>query len=183
MVEYLTGVQKFWCWACIIWLICIFVVYQDDFSRSARQALVILFVGGFPMIIFLLSLARSMYRDSHRHRPSNEPLSSMILERMITPEPREPPRTIVAYNSSIDYFLVTYMYQRDGRAEGNDCVVCLGQLQQGEMVAKIESCSHLFHEMCIDRWLRLHKTCPICRSRVDQEATEESMIGHTSAVV
>ncbi|KAJ4770054.1 hypothetical protein LUZ62_054311 [Rhynchospora pubera] len=183
-----TGAQKFWCSACIVWLIFIFVAYRDHFHGSAWSAIVILFVGGFPMITFLISLARSKYRVSHdRHqRRDVDPLPivapNMIAARMISPEAREPPRTNLAYNSFIDA-PVTYVYQKDGKAEENECVVCLGQFQQGEMVARLQFCSHLFHENCINPWLRQHKTCPICRSRVDQKAAEESMVRHIAAAV
>lgn len=179
MVGCLTVAQKFCCLGCIIWFICISVVYRFEFSRSARSAIVILFVGGFPMMVFLISFARSKYRDRSRNA---DPQSSMI-----SPEQREQPHTSdLAYNSSIDYFLLKYVFRNNGKAEGegNDCVVCLGQLQHGETVVKIESCSHVFHEECIDRWLQLHKTCPICRSRVGRDIAEETdAVRHIQAVV
>merc|ERR1711869_159038 len=33
-------------------------------------------------------------------------------------------------------------------------------------------CDHYFHKDCLGEWLKLAKTCPICRSDLD-EATEE----------
>lgn len=186
----LTVIQKFWCLACIVWLIFIFVTYQDHFHSSAWSALVIVFVGLFPIMAFLVSFARRKYRDSLQYRPRDQtgtlpmPIltQSMIAAGLIPPEPREPPHRNLMRNPSIDS-LVTYVYQKDGRAEGNDCVVCLCQLQQGEWVAKLQLCSHYFHEKCIDPWLRQHKTCPICRSRVDDKATEEAVVWHIAAVV
>lgn len=182
-----TVIQKFWCSACVIWLIFIFVQYRDHFHSSAWSVLIILFVGFLPMMTFLISVARRKYRDSQRHRPRDpDPLpiltQSMIAAGLIPPEPREPPHTNLVPNSTIGS-LETYVYQKEGKEEEDDCVVCLGQLQQGELVVKLQFCSHFFHEKCINPWLRQHKTCPICRSKVNQKAAESSMVRHIAAVV
>ncbi|WVZ79946.1 hypothetical protein U9M48_027468 [Paspalum notatum var. saurae] len=55
-----------------------------------------------------------------------------------------------------------------GKKTGDDdCAVCLGELQRGEVVKQLPACAHLFHKGCIDAWLRSHLTCPVCRSPVD----------------
>jgi hypothetical protein len=54
----------------------------------------------------------------------------------------------------------------DGAA---DCAVCLGEVENGEMVRRMPACQHVFHRECIDLWLRGHATCPVCRSGVLSE--------------
>ncbi|TVU33270.1 hypothetical protein EJB05_25062, partial [Eragrostis curvula] len=44
------------------------------------------------------------------------------------------------------------------------CSVCLEDVRGGEMVRSLPECRHLFHVRCIDVWLHLHATCPLCRS-------------------
>ncbi|KAG0532572.1 hypothetical protein BDA96_04G118700 [Sorghum bicolor] len=44
------------------------------------------------------------------------------------------------------------------------CAVCLEDLRGGEMVRSLPECRHLFHVGCIDAWLQMHVTCPLCRS-------------------
>jgi Ring finger domain len=51
---------------------------------------------------------------------------------------------------------------------GPDCVVCLVEFEADEAqpvwVRVLTVCGHVFHSECIDSWLELHVTCPICRS-------------------
>ncbi|KAL0315694.1 UNVERIFIED_CONTAM: E3 ubiquitin-protein ligase RDUF1 [Sesamum radiatum] len=46
---------------------------------------------------------------------------------------------------------------------GGQCSVCMeGFGGAGKQV----QCGHVFHENCISRWLSLHNSCPLCRSKV-----------------
>ncbi|KAJ0243124.1 RING-H2 finger protein ATL7 [Hirschfeldia incana] len=45
----------------------------------------------------------------------------------------------------------------------SQCSVCLGDYQANEKLQQIPPCGHTFHMDCIDLWLTLHTTCPLCR--------------------
>ncbi|KAH8497535.1 hypothetical protein Peur_053971 [Populus x canadensis] len=52
---------------------------------------------------------------------------------------------------------------------GNDlrpscCSICLGDYKDSDMLRLLPDCGHVFHLKCVDCWLRLHPTCPICRN-------------------
>ncbi|KAL9388334.1 hypothetical protein Peur_016939 [Populus x canadensis] len=52
---------------------------------------------------------------------------------------------------------------------GNDllpscCSICLGDYKDSDMLRLLPDCGHVFHLKCVDYWLRLHPTCPICRN-------------------
>lgn len=93
------------------------------------------------------------------------------------------------YNNNIDIdtgldareiaTLPTFMYERQNNNNNNNnncdssesnsnrwaqCAICLSILQTGDTVKRIPICKHFFHIECITKWLRLHSTCPMCRS-------------------
>lgn len=44
------------------------------------------------------------------------------------------------------------------------CSICLCEYKEEEMLRLMPECRHCFHSSCIDAWLRLHASCPICRT-------------------
>ncbi|KAJ3156428.1 hypothetical protein HDU89_004210 [Geranomyces variabilis] len=43
-----------------------------------------------------------------------------------------------------------------------DCSVCQDEYTEGEAVTALP-CKHLFHGACIEHWLKVNGTCPVCR--------------------
>ncbi|KAL6336140.1 hypothetical protein AAG906_011022 [Vitis piasezkii] len=44
------------------------------------------------------------------------------------------------------------------------CSICLADYKGSDMLRLLPDCGHLFHLKCVDPWLRLHPTCPVCRT-------------------
>ncbi|KAK8616649.1 hypothetical protein V6N13_116619 [Hibiscus sabdariffa] len=53
----------------------------------------------------------------------------------------------------------------------NVCCICLCQYEASEMLKAIPNCNHFFHVDCIDQWLKLNATCPICRDKLEEPAS------------
>lgn len=43
------------------------------------------------------------------------------------------------------------------------CSICQEEAQEGQRILEIIQCKHMFHEPCLEPWLRQKGTCPLCR--------------------
>ncbi|PNX77042.1 RING-H2 finger protein ATL70-like [Trifolium pratense] len=50
-----------------------------------------------------------------------------------------------------------------GGSSTSSCSICLGDYKESDILRLLPDCGHLYHVACVDPWLRLHSTCPICR--------------------
>ncbi|XP_039009238.1 E3 ubiquitin-protein ligase RHA2A-like [Hibiscus syriacus] len=64
------------------------------------------------------------------------------------------------------------------------CVVCISEVSKGEKLRWLR-CGHGFHDGCIDAWLKVGTTCPICRLNVvpDRSFLVSSMVSLGKRVV
>ncbi|XP_042504149.1 RING-H2 finger protein ATL68-like [Macadamia integrifolia] len=53
---------------------------------------------------------------------------------------------------------------RDCESGDSMCSICLCDYKDGEMLRMMPDCRHFFHLYCIDAWLRLNASCPVCRN-------------------
>ncbi|KAK4760032.1 hypothetical protein SAY87_023163 [Trapa incisa] len=44
------------------------------------------------------------------------------------------------------------------------CSICLSEYKARDAVRCVPECNHCFHADCVDAWLRMGGTCPMCRS-------------------
>ncbi|CAH8390895.1 unnamed protein product [Eruca vesicaria subsp. sativa] len=52
-----------------------------------------------------------------------------------------------------------------------ECVICLEEWKDEETVKEMP-CKHRFHGGCIEKWLGLHGSCPVCRYEMPVEGGE-----------
>lgn len=62
-----------------------------------------------------------------------------------------------------------------------ECAVCLGVLDEGQMVRQLSGCKHVFHQECIDVWLATRASCPVCRGKAEPPARAEDRAAAASA--
>ncbi|CAM0950474.1 unnamed protein product [Alopecurus aequalis] len=63
-----------------------------------------------------------------------------------------------------------------GEPVAEECAVCLGALEDGEVCCALPACRHEFHRECMRRWFMTGKsTCPLCRTRVQRPSVAESV--------
>ena len=50
-----------------------------------------------------------------------------------------------------------------------ECSICMNDYVEGEVLSELP-CGHLFHQACVNRWLPIKETCPLCRHDITQQA-------------
>ncbi|KAK8595844.1 hypothetical protein V6N13_000530 [Hibiscus sabdariffa] len=61
--------------------------------------------------------------------------------------------------------------------KSTECSVCLIVLEDEDMARVLPNCRHIFHAECIDKWLSLHSTCPLCRVEAEPRVKPETREG------
>ncbi|KAI3977086.1 hypothetical protein MKX01_004061 [Papaver californicum] len=164
----------------------------DDTSQGTlRRTMMFVVFGiciGFPILIFFICyycpwVIRS-YRNEDRRLfvtvlpQSNDRLifssfgyqSSFIATRGYQPSfiaTREQPTSVKAGldSSLIESYPKILLDEKLRLPNPNDttCSICISEYQPTETLKIIPSCNHYFHSKCIDQWLSMSSTCPVCR--------------------
>ncbi len=66
---------------------------------------------------------------------------------------------------NLEFFKKNSNYSRE-------CAICLQDFTNDDMCRELY-CLHLFHETCIDIWIILHQTCPVCRKEYKKSILEK----------
>nr|XP_009759745.1 PREDICTED: RING-H2 finger protein ATL60-like [Nicotiana sylvestris] len=92
------------------------------------------------------------------------------------------------YKDNIDEKSSKFAYRRSirklimGLSDGKEtleCAICISEFKYGDKGRKLKSCSHMFHENCLEKWLMHGKgqsTCPLCRHIIISENIFEKQI-------
>lgn len=59
--------------------------------------------------------------------------------------------------------IITSNYSQESKEDL--CAVCLSEFNEGDEVRVLPDCMHTFHVSCVDKWLRSHRNCPLCRAQ------------------
>ncbi|KAG7590829.1 Zinc finger RING-type [Arabidopsis suecica] len=57
--------------------------------------------------------------------------------------------------------------------EDASCCICLTRYGDDEQVRELP-CSHVFHVDCVDKWLKINATCPLCKNEVGESSGASS---------
>ncbi|KFM67283.1 RING finger protein 38, partial [Stegodyphus mimosarum] len=79
---------------------------------------------------------------------------------------RLPTRRYISPNSAAAGFSTEVVHKRVDL--NKECQVCLSDYETGDIL-RILPCFHEFHTPCIDPWLKINHTCPVCRVIVNLE--------------
>ncbi|XP_078182587.1 putative RING-H2 finger protein ATL69 [Carex rostrata] len=129
---------------------------------------------GIAIAVGLLVLISTILLASYLCARSKSPLPISPSSPLPPPPSSSPPNFVVGLDLyTIDAFYPKFVHQYSGQGDnknnagagGDDaCPICLGEYVSGDVLRRGPDCGHCFHVACVDEWLRLSATCPLCRS-------------------
>ncbi|MCL7038192.1 hypothetical protein MKW94_026284 [Papaver nudicaule] len=87
----------------------------------------------------------------------------------VRPQPAVIPRPAVVRTGLSDSTIQSYpqvIVGESGRLPNpNDatCAICIADFQPNDTLKSMPTCNHCFHANCLEQWLRVNATCPVCR--------------------
>nr|TKS17348.1 hypothetical protein D5086_0000014320 [Populus alba] len=146
---------------------------HHEFPRSAIYAITT--AAGIPGALILLGLlcficgkVKYCHRSSSESGGVPEVDSTVDTESVVIIAGLDGP-TIESYPK-----IVLGESRRLPKPDDNTCSICLCEYKHKETLKTIPECKHCFHSDCIDEWLRLNASCPICRNSPERLPPAES---------
>lgn len=116
---------------------------------------------------------RRLDSESTLHNPDHPNETSTYLPRIIfvaedeNDEVSSSENVVVGLDLAVINSYPKFQFsKRFGSFGGNDsvCPICLCEYKESEMLRLLPDCKHYFHVTCIDAWLKLNASCPVCRN-------------------
>ncbi|NP_001343532.1 uncharacterized protein LOC111242784 [Zea mays] len=141
------------------------------------------FAGCFVLVVAFLFVRFVLLRQRWRHGARG-----LLLQEQRQPKP--------GLDAAAIALIPSFPYRRRAGADGStsvaadaagagagaaECAVCLGVLDEGQMVRQLSGCKHVFHQECIDVWLATRASCPVCRGKAEPPARAEDRATAASA--
>ncbi|XP_074329515.1 RING-H2 finger protein ATL67-like [Apium graveolens] len=128
---------------------------------------------------FLITLLLASYicfrltRHTQTLNPNNPSMSSstssfntaVILPRILFDdnEDRDDMQRVVGLDQRVINSYRKYPFSRNLKSDSL-CPICLCDYKDAEMLRMLPDCKHFFHLYCVDAWLKLSASCPVCRN-------------------
>ncbi|KAL4468791.1 hypothetical protein ABPG74_005294 [Tetrahymena malaccensis] len=119
---------------------------------------------------FFDEFARNLMRDILNRQELNSLISRHIYSFQIDSEAlqlqQEESNQVPGMNQEeIDKMKTTF---HTSNKTHKTCAICLNDFDEGEKVKEL-NCEHRFHIPCVDDWLKIKGSCPLCRQNLVQE--------------
>ncbi|KAH7519543.1 RING-H2 finger protein ATL68 [Ziziphus jujuba] len=135
---------------------------------------------GFLVLLSTLLLASYICCRASRHRsppsqtnntsdPNPAPSDGIMLPRIIFVAEDDDQRddddsAVVGLDQSVINSYPKFPWSKDLDNKESTCSICLCEYKDFEMLRMMPECRHYFHLCCVDAWLKLNGSCPVCRN-------------------
>jgi hypothetical protein len=142
--------------------------------RSAKYGIII--GAGIPGLLCIIGIVSYVFGRLKARSSGNEP--TMEMSTSVAPQP-----CVVVTGldgPTIESYPKTQLGDSGRLPKPNDntCPICLSEYQPKDTLRTIPNCNHYFHANCVDEWLKMNATCPLCRNSPDGS----SVMTHSSSL-
>ncbi|KAK2361887.1 RING-type E3 ubiquitin transferase [Trifolium repens] len=134
-------------------------------------------------LVLLATLILSFYLCCrNNHNPNNNPNNNnslnytdggivLRLDTFIAENDEEnqlgEENTVMGLEDNVINSYPRFQFSRDSATvlgQNTTCSICLCEYKDSEMLRMMPECRHYFHLCCLDSWLKLNGSCPVCRN-------------------
>ncbi|KAH1079569.1 hypothetical protein AAZX31_19G240900 [Glycine max] len=128
-----------------------------------------------PAIIFVIAIACYASLKYRRGNTARIAAAQRSEPSAISPQPSI--ATMGLDDSTIESYQKLVLGESRRVPGPNDgcCTICLSEYKTKDTIRCIPECAHCFHAECIDEWLRMNSTCPVCRNSPSHPSTAQVM--------
>ncbi|KAK1378139.1 Zinc finger, RING/FYVE/PHD-type [Heracleum sosnowskyi] len=131
--------------------------------------------------LFLLFFIIKCVGKKMNHRSDIERHSAPSLPTTIVPQS---PTFVTGLDKiTIDSYpmMVLGASKRLPKPSDSICAICLSEYQPKDKIRTVPACNHYFHSCCIDKWLKLNATCPVCRNSPEESCGRAATLMSSSS--
>ncbi|CAN8302096.1 unnamed protein product [Cochlearia groenlandica] len=137
--------------------------------RRARYAIAI--GAGIPGALILFGLFCVVYNKINACIKRRRPIPTREINNTQTPYLQSNSIILMGLDGpTIESYPKTVLGEskRFPKIDDDTCHICLSEYEPKDTIRTIPTCQHCFHVHCIDAWLKLNGTCPVCRNSPEQ---------------
>ncbi|XP_058743945.1 RING-H2 finger protein ATL67-like [Vicia villosa] len=107
-------------------------------------------------------------RNNHNSNINNQRNSDgIVLPRVIfvaEEDDHDRDDIVLGLDQSVINSYPRLQYGKETMGQDGTCSICLCEYKDAEMLRMMPECRHYFHLCCLDSWLKLNGSCPVCRN-------------------
>ncbi|CAA3006281.1 RING-H2 finger ATL67-like [Olea europaea subsp. europaea] len=120
------------------------------------------------LLIFYMCLRYAAFRRRRaiNHNQPSSPDNGIYVPRIVfvTEDDNSEDDVIVGLDQAAINSYPKVVFSKKNCGNGIVCAICLCEYKDSEMLRMLPDCKHYFHVMCVDAWLKLNASCPVCRN-------------------
>ncbi|KAI3520328.1 hypothetical protein L1887_09676 [Cichorium endivia] len=139
-------------------------LYTGDSNGKTEGGVTYVLGLSFAILILLITLSYASYKCNRSRRSRRQPddddghqlltVSRGIDDDVLITFP------VFVYSEHV----MPHKVDSAADANGSGCSICLADYKPTDVIRLLPKCGHFFHRKCIDTWLKVHPTCPVCRN-------------------